>query len=74
MPKLYSAKKTVSAFRRAGFKIVSQRGSHLKMRGIRDKKIQTVIIPNFKEIPRGTFSSILNQANMTKLEFESYYR
>lgn len=74
MPKLYSAKEAISAFRRAGFEIVSQRGSHLKMRGIRDGKIQTVIIPNYKEIPQGTFSSILNQANMTKLEFESYYR
>lgn len=73
MPKLYSAKETVSAFRRAGFEIISQKGSHIKMRGIKDGKIQTVIIPNFKEIPRGTFSSILNQANMTKLEFESLY-
>lgn len=74
MPKLYSAKDVINALRRAGFEIVSQRGSHIKMRGIREGKIQTVIIPNYKEIPKGTFSSILVQANLTRAEFDSYYR
>lgn len=59
MPKLYSAKEVIKALQRAGFETVSQRGSHIKMRGIREGKIQTVIIPNYKEIPQGTFSSIL---------------
>ncbi|MCL4382981.1 MAG: type II toxin-antitoxin system HicA family toxin [Patescibacteria group bacterium] len=74
MPKLYSAKQVISALRRAGFEIVSQRGSHIKMRGIKAGKIQTVIIPNFKEIPMGTFSSILSQANLTRAEFDSYIK
>jgi len=65
VPKLYSAKQIISALRRAGFEIISQRGSHIKTRGFREGKIHTVIIPNFKEIPIGTFSSILNQANLT---------
>ena len=72
MPKLYSAKVTLHALNRAGFSIVSQKGSHIKLRGVRSGKLQTVIVPNHKEIALGTFSSILNQANLTKQEFESY--
>lgn len=61
MPKLYSAKVTLKALHRAGFVIVSQKGSHIKLRGIRNGKLQTVIVPNHKEIARGTFSSILER-------------
>lgn len=72
MPKLFSATETLKAFRKAGFVVVSQKGSHIKFRGIRGGKLQTVIIPNNKEIPRGTFSSILKQADMSQQDFESY--
>ena len=74
MPKLYSAKEVIKTLKKAGFEIVSQRGSHIKLRGIREGKIQTVIVPNHKEIARGTFSSILIQANMTRKEFEEFYQ
>lgn len=70
MPKLYSAKKTTAALRRAGFVIVSQRGSHIKLRGVRQGKLQTVIVPNHKEIAHGTMESILKQATMSRGEFE----
>jgi predicted RNA binding protein YcfA (HicA-like mRNA interferase family) len=72
MPKLYSAKEAISALKRAGFEKVSQEGSHIKLRGIVDGKLQTVIVPNHKEIAHGTFKSILTQANLTKAEFESH--
>lgn len=71
MPKLFSAKQTINALRRAGFVIVSQKGSHIKLRGISKGKLHTVIVPNHKEIPRGTFSSILDQAELTQQEFEA---
>lgn len=74
MSKLYSAKEVLRTLQRAGFRVISQRGSHIKLRGVRGGKIQTVIVPNFKEIPKGTFSSILNQADMTRKEFESYLK
>lgn len=70
MPKLYSAREIIKILQKAGFEIISQKGSHIKLRGIQNGKLQTVIVPNHKEIARGTFSSILNQANMTKKEFE----
>lgn len=74
MPKLYSSRDTVKAFKRAGFEDIAQKGSHLKMRGLWNGRFQTVIIPMHKEIAFGTFQSILNQSGMSKLEFEKYLK
>lgn len=74
MPKLYSSKGTIKAFKRAGFIKISQKGGHLKMRGLWNGKIQTVIIPTHKEIAQGTFQSILDQASMSKVEFDEFYK
>ncbi|OGG15642.1 hypothetical protein A3D77_01280 [Candidatus Gottesmanbacteria bacterium RIFCSPHIGHO2_02_FULL_39_11] len=64
MPKLYSARVVLQAPHRAGFQVISQKGSHIKLRAIREGKLHT----------RGTFSSILSQADMTKAEFETFLR
>ncbi|MDO8610359.1 MAG: type II toxin-antitoxin system HicA family toxin [bacterium] len=72
MPKLFSARQVIKALGRAGFVVVSQKGSHIKLKGINQGKICTVIIPNHKEIARGTFISILKQAEMSQLELEKY--
>ena len=74
MPKLYSANDLLKAFQRAGFYKVSQKGSHIKLRGIWRDKFQTVIVPNHKEIALGTFRSILNQASMTIDDLKIYLR
>lgn len=71
MPKLYSSREVTNTLRRFGFETVSQKGSHIKLKGIIDGKLQTVIVPNHKEIAQGTFKSILTQANLTKFDFES---
>lgn len=72
MPKLYSAKQIIRALQKAKFQKVSQKGSHIKLRGLRDGRLLTVIVPDHKVIAKGTFASILRQADMTKSEFESY--
>ena len=59
--------------KRAGFSQVSQKGSHIKYRGFYRGKLQTVIVPNHKEIAKGTFNSILTQASMTLEEFKGYF-
>jgi predicted RNA binding protein YcfA (HicA-like mRNA interferase family) len=74
MPKLYSAKEIIKALKRAGFEKVSQKGSHIKMRGLWRGKLQTVIIPNHRQIAFGTFQSILSQASMTLEEFKAFLR
>jgi predicted RNA binding protein YcfA (HicA-like mRNA interferase family) len=59
-----------TALERAGFALVSQRGSHIKYRGT-DMPIRTVIVPaGRKQIPRGTFRSILRQAGLTERDFK----
>ena len=65
MSKLYSARQVLQALKKADFKIISQKGSHIKLRGIMEGKMQTVIVPNHKEIARGTFSSILKPKHAT---------
>ena len=70
MPKRYSAQEIIKALKRLGFVKISQKGSHIKMRGIREGKMQTVIIPDHKQLAMGTFSSILRQANLSKQELE----
>jgi predicted RNA binding protein YcfA (HicA-like mRNA interferase family) len=74
MPKLYSGAKIIKALQRADFYQVSQKGSHVKLRGIRFGKLQTVVVPIHKEIAWGTFQSILTQAAMTLEEFSTYLR
>ncbi|HTK03601.1 MAG TPA: type II toxin-antitoxin system HicA family toxin [Alphaproteobacteria bacterium] len=74
MPKLYSSRETIKTFQRAGFNKITQKGSHLKMRGFWNSKLQTIIIPVHKQIAFGTFQSILNQSGMSKSEFEQFLK
>ena len=62
MSKLYSGEKIIKALMRVGFYIVSTKGSHVKLRGIRYGKLQTVIVPKHKQVAHGTMQSILKQA------------
>jgi len=74
MPKLYPARVILAALQRAGFIIVSQKGSHIKLYKRQGDKPLTVIVPNHKEIAIGTFNSILHQAEMTKKELEKFIK
>ncbi len=69
MPKLYSSDEIVKTLQRKGFIYVSQKGSHAKFRKC-GKRILNVIVPMAKkEIPFGTFKSILRQSNLLKDDF-----
>jgi len=62
--KILSAKEVVSIFEEFGFKTLSQRGSHIKLRratmeGLRE----TLIIPDHKELDKGTLKAIIRQAS-----------
>ena len=68
MPKLYSSNQISNVLKKFNFQLISQKGSHGKFKNSSGK---TVILPmNKKEIPKGTFNSILKQANITQKEFE----
>ena len=71
MPKRYTAGQILKALNNLGFSQVSQKGSHIKLRGIISGELRTVIVPNHKQIAVGTLSSILRQANITKNDLEN---
>ncbi len=52
-----------------GFEVVSQRGSHVKLRKTVRGNIFVVIVPRHSEIRRGTLLSIIRQAGLDKDEF-----
>lgn len=54
---------------RAGFRVVAQRGSHIRLKGQREGVARVVIVPNHPEIAPGTMQSILRQAGLTREEF-----
>ncbi len=74
MPKLYSARVILNALQRAGFSIISQKGSHIKLFKREEDKNYIVIVPNHKEIAIGTFSSILKQAGMSRKELKKFIK
>jgi predicted RNA binding protein YcfA (HicA-like mRNA interferase family) len=71
VPKLYSSREVIKALEREGFAFVSQRGSHVKYRKSSNGGSLTVIVPaGRKQIPRGTFRSILRQSGLDEGAFE----
>ncbi|HEV8595427.1 MAG TPA: type II toxin-antitoxin system HicA family toxin [Thermoplasmata archaeon] len=71
MPRLpvLSAREVWKALRRAGFEVVSHRGSHTKLRRVSGSEVRTAIVPAYDEIPKGVLVSILRQAGLTREEF-----
>jgi len=70
MPKPVSLKVILKVLEIKGFFFVSQKGSHAKYRNSSDP-VRTVIVPiHGREIPYGTFRSILRQANLTEEDSE----
>lgn len=70
MPKLHSSRYIVSILERLGFVLVSQKGSHGKFKMSAGRVKRIVIVPLAKrEIPHGTFRSIVRQAGLSEEEF-----
>jgi predicted RNA binding protein YcfA (HicA-like mRNA interferase family) len=70
MPKLYSSKEVIQILEKNGFMYVSQKGSHVKYRRTGNPTLTVIIPAERKQIPVGTFNSILRQSNLTKEDFE----
>lgn len=70
MPKLYSSTEIIKVLQKRGFVYISQKGSHAKFRKIGNPTLTVIVPAGRKEIPFGTFRSILRQANLTIEEFK----
>jgi len=67
MPKLYSSDHIIAMLLRHGFIETGQTGSHRKFR----KGAKVVVVPHpRKEIPAGTFASILRQSSLSRIDFD----
>ena len=72
MPKLYSSREIEKVLKNLGFKFITQKGSHGKFKNDSGK---VVILPmKKKEIPTGTFYSILKQMDISNEEFSNLLR
>jgi len=69
MPKLYSSLEIIKVLQKKGFVYISQKGSHTKFRKIGNPTLTAIVPAGKKEIPLGTFKSILRQANLTEKDF-----
>jgi predicted RNA binding protein YcfA (HicA-like mRNA interferase family) len=69
MPKLYSSAIIVAILLKNGFEFISQKGSHAKYRKQGNPTLTVIVPMGRKEIPIGTFRSILRQSQLSALDF-----
>ena len=69
MLKLFSSKYIAKILVAHGFLFVSQKGSHQKYRKEGNPSLTVIVPAGRKEIPYGTFRSILRQSNLTEEDF-----
>ncbi len=71
MPKLYSSNEIIKVLESRGFIFISQKGSHIKYRKYGQATLTVIIPAHKKQIPMGTFKSIVRQSGLTKEDFEA---
>ncbi|PIR46522.1 MAG: hypothetical protein COV07_03795 [Candidatus Vogelbacteria bacterium CG10_big_fil_rev_8_21_14_0_10_45_14] len=71
MPRPIKLSLVLKTLRKNGFVLVSQRGSHAKFRKIGNQTKTTIIKTSKKEIPLGTFKSILELSGLNEEDFRN---
>ncbi|MFY8000021.1 MAG: type II toxin-antitoxin system HicA family toxin [Candidatus Kapaibacteriota bacterium] len=66
MSKTFSGKDVVKALRRIGFLIDHQNGSHIFLHNL--ERHCSVIVPNHKELKKGTLHNILKKAGINSID------
>ncbi|MEK7665700.1 MAG: type II toxin-antitoxin system HicA family toxin [Patescibacteria group bacterium] len=69
MPNLFSSDEIIKVLAKRGFVFISQRGSHAKLRKVGNPTLIVIVPANKKEIPFGTFRSILRQSHLFENDF-----
>jgi predicted RNA binding protein YcfA (HicA-like mRNA interferase family) len=70
MSKLHSSAEIIKVLQKRGFIYVSQKGSHAKFRKTGSQTLTVIVPAGKREIPTGTFRSILRQANLSEEDFK----
>jgi len=68
LPRL-SGREVIKALSKAGFLPARQKGSHIILTKQTEKGKKGVVVPNHKEIDKGTLLEIIRQAGLKKEEF-----
>ena len=69
-PPLLSGRTLVKIFKELGYREVSQRGSHIKLKN--DGTGNVAIIPDHKELDRWTLKTILRETEITEEEIKKH--
>jgi len=64
---ILSGREVVKVFKRLGWQVARQRGSHIIL--IKEGHIATLSVPDYREVARGTLRSLISRANLTVEEF-----
>jgi predicted RNA binding protein YcfA (HicA-like mRNA interferase family) len=62
-----SGKELIKILQKVGFNVISQRGSHIKLRKVKPIR-KTIIVPNRRVIRSGTLNNIIKMAEISKDE------
>ena len=68
MSKTFSGRQVVKALRRTGFVVDHKKGSHIFLHNL--EKNVSVIVPDHKELRRGTLHAILKKVGLTPRELK----
>jgi predicted RNA binding protein YcfA (HicA-like mRNA interferase family) len=63
-----SGREVIKALTKIGFTIVGRKGSHVRLKK-KDERTLIVIVPDHRELAKGTLRAILRQANLSREEF-----
>ena len=64
-----SGKEALRALERAGFVVVRQRGSHVRVKKVTSEHVIKITIPIHETLDRGTLKGIIRNAGLTVEEF-----
>ena len=70
LPRL-SGREVIKILSKAGYKVARQKGSHVILVKLTEKGKKGVVVPNHKEIDKGTLLEIIRQAGFTREQFLS---
>lgn len=64
-----SGREVIKALSKVGYKVARQRGSHIILTKETESGKKAVVVPNHKEIDKGTLLEIIRQTGLTRDEF-----
>jgi len=59
----------IKALQKIGYKVVRQKGSHIRLRNYNDPQRKPITVPNHKELKPGLLRNILNSAELSVEKF-----